>query len=72
MYTIYTNDFPEVVHEEGCNEGQEEGGSIKFRTMCSECGAVVCFAYDSTYTVISSNTNIMTNKVNKKFGEMSE
>ena len=72
MYTIYTNDFPEVVHEEGCNQGQEEGGSIKFRTMCSECGAVVCFADDSTYTVISSNTNIMTNKVNKKFGEMTE
>ena len=40
--------------------------------MCSECGAVVCFADDSTYTVISSNTNIMSNKVNKKFGKMAE
>ena len=70
LYTVYTNDFPEVVHEQECNEGKEEGGSIRFKTMCDKCGAVVCFADDSTYTVISKDTDILTHKVNKKFEEI--
>ena len=70
LYTLYTNDFPEVVHDPECNEGQEEGGSIRFKTMCEKCGSVVCFADDSTYTVISEKTDTVTDRLNTKFGKM--
>ena len=47
LYTIYTCDFPEVVHEEDCPH-HAEGQVIKYRTMCTECGGLCCFADDST------------------------
>ena len=72
LYTLYTNDFPEVIHEPECTEGQEEGGSIRFKTTCNICGAIVCFADDSTYTVISGNSDTLTNNLTEKFRKMAD
>ena len=71
LYTLYTNDFPEVVHKTGCKEAQVEGASIRFRTMCTTCGSVVCFADDSTYTVIAGE-EVMTEKLIIHFEKMAE
>ena len=48
LYTLYTSDFPEVVHQADCPHN-EAGREIQFRTMCTECGGIVCFADDSFY-----------------------
>ena len=52
LYTLFTCDFPEVVHDENCPHNvinQEEGGQVVInRTLCAECGGLVCYADDST------------------------
>ena len=66
LYTLYTSDFPEVVHQEDCPHHTPEG-DIEFRTMCTECGGIVCFADDSTYTVSASDPANLSEKLTKKF-----
>jgi hypothetical protein len=39
LYTVYTLDFQEVVHQENCPHKQEEQ-AFKFRKICMECGQV--------------------------------
>ena len=64
LYTIYTCDFPEVVHEENCPHSGE-GQIIQYRTMCTECGGLCCFADDSTYTGTAETTLELTRKLIK-------
>ena len=46
LYTLFTCDFPEVIHDENCPHNvinQEEGGQVVIsRTLCAECGGLVC------------------------------
>ena len=71
LYTVYTVDFPEVVHQNDCPHNQEEQ-AFKFRTMCTECGGIVCYADDSTYTATARTTDELSNKLNTKYKVMSE
>ena len=69
LYTLYTCDFPEVIHQADCpNLNQESDG--KYRTMCTECGGVVCYADDSTLTVTASSPEELSNKLSTKFQVM--
>ena len=70
LYTIYTCDFPEVVHEENCPHSAE-GQVIQYRTMCTECGGLCCFADDSTYTGTAETTVELSIKLKQKFQVMS-
>ena len=67
LYTLYTNDFPEVIHRKSCKEGTVEGGSIRFRTACKSCGAMVCFADDSTYTIIAEDIGELSINLEEQF-----
>ena len=49
LYSMFTSDLPEVVHEHGCPHGplgRQQGEEGMFRTQCTECGGVTCFADD--------------------------
>ena len=70
LYTMYTLDFPEVVHQENCPYTQGDQ-VIKFRTMCSECGGICCYADDSTYSVTAATTIELSIKLEEKFKVMS-
>ena len=70
LNTIYTLDFPEVVHDKDCPYKSEEL-SIKFRTMCTECGGISCYADDSTYSVTAATTVELSLKLEEKFKVMS-
>ena len=72
LYTLYTNDFPEVVHKPDYKKAEVEGASIRFRTMCQECGTVVCFADDSTYSVSRTDEDMLTETIARNFKTMSE
>ena len=69
LYTIYTCDFPEVVHEENCPHSAV-GQVIQYRTMCTECGGLCCFADDSTYTGTAETTIELSIKLEQKFKVM--
>ena len=70
LYTLYTLDFPEVVHEENCPYKCEDQ-QIKFRTICTECGGICCYADDSTYIVGAKTIEDLSVKLENKFKLMS-
>ena len=71
LYSIFTCDFPEVVHKEDCPQ-KIENATVMNRTMCEECGRLVCFADDSTYTVTAKDEHELSLKLSGKFQVMSE
>ena len=74
LYTLFTSDFPEVVHQQDCPHGplgRQRGEEAVFRTQCTECGGVTCFADDSTYCVTGNTEQEVSEKMTSKFAEMS-
>ena len=59
LYIIYTNDLPEVVHQE--SHPQELNPNPLFNTHCHDCGGLCLYADDSTYTL--SNCDVKQLKV---------
>ena len=51
LYSIYTNDLPEVIHEHDFVNST----SAPFNLPCDECGGICSFADDSTLTISSAN-----------------
>ena len=49
LYTIYTNDLPESIHQ------HEKLSDKGFDLECKECGLLTCYADDSTFTVSGNN-----------------
>ena len=74
LYTLFTCDFPEVVHEADCSHSPQNrpaGEQVFYRTMCTECGGLVCYADDSTYTVTADSEEELSEKMSSKFQRMS-
>ena len=72
LYTLFTSDFPEVVHQSDCPHKTSGGEQfVTNRTMCEECGGLVCFADDSTYTVTARHEQELSEKLSEKFQVMS-
>ena len=76
LYSLYTSDFPEVVHEADCPHsslnrppGEQQ---VVYCTMCTECGGLVCYADDSTYTVTGNTEEELSEKMKSKFETMSD
>ena len=70
-YCIFTNDFPETVHQEDC-PGREpnENGTPSYNMHCRQCGGIAVYADDSTYTVSDSDLNALSDKLSDKFSLM--
>ena len=66
LYTIFTNDLPEILHNHDPPEG-----SI-FDIKCQSCGTVCCYADDSTFSVTSTNTQDLNRKLTEKYKVISE
>ena len=49
LYVIYTNDLPEVIHDENPHSMATKCGF--WNLPCNECGSICSFADDSTYTI---------------------
>ena len=75
LFTLFICDFSEVVHEADCphsppNRPVEE--QAFYRTICTECGGLVCFADDSTYTVAANSKAELSVKMSSKFQKISQ
>ena len=71
LYTIFTNELPQVVHGESCPVQEMEGGSI-FSIQCQECGGVCCYADDSTYTVAGDDPEELSEKLSQKYSVLAD
>ena len=71
FYTIFTNELPQVVHEDSCTHRQVDPTSL-FAIQCQECGGVCCYADDSTYTAAGSDPVELSEKLTKKYNELAD
>ena len=71
LYTIFTNELPQVVHEENCPVRNLDDSDI-FTIHCQECGGVCCYADDSTYTVAGSDQEELSEKLSHKYSVMAD
>ena len=72
FYTIFTNELPEVVHEESCPRRAAGHGQSTFSTMCSECGGMCCYADDSTYSVTGRTPEELSEKLSQKYNVVAD
>ena len=66
MYTVYTNELPEVIHGHEPPETLKHKGFM-FNLPCKDCGGVCCFADDSTFSISSDNPTQLNNSINSKY-----
>ena len=71
FYTIFTNELPQVVHEDGCSLGTVEDASL-FSVQCQECGGLCCYADDSTYSVSGKDPLQLSEKLSRKYNIMAD
>ena len=71
LYTIFTNELPQVVHEDNCPM-KESGESLIFNLQCQECGGVCCYADDSTYTAVGSDPVELSEKLSHKYSVLAD
>ena len=71
FYTIFTNELPQVVHEVNCPHRELEEAAI-FSIQCQECGGVCCYADDSTYTAVGSDTVELSLKLTNKYAVLAD
>ena len=71
-YCIFTNDFPEVVHQPNCPAHQELDGPIIYNMQCIECGGITVYADDSTFTLSDKDSHAMSQKIDDKFRVMAD
>ena len=72
-FCIFTNDFPECVHQSDCpHKFQENDGGSMFNLQCQKCGTVTVYADDSTYTITDTDPIRLSRKLSQKFDVMAE
>ena len=81
LYVIFTNEFPEVIHQEECpekiqlrnvGENPSEPWRINLHTSCKACGSTVIYADDSTYSTSKSEPQPLATELSEKYSVMSK
>ena len=67
LYTIYTNDLPESVHNHDPVHPHPQVTSTAYNVDCKPCGSICCFADDSTFSVSDKDPNVLQDSINSKF-----
>ena len=71
-YCIFTNEFPETVHQQDCPVGVQDEDEPSYRMQCRQCGGVTVYADDSTYTISDKDPNKLSDKLSSKFEVMAD
>ena len=75
LYTLFTNELPEVVHCHpnpslgNCYQGEKH---LMYNLGCQTCGGVVCYADDSTYFLSHKDPDTLSNMISEKYQALSE
>ena len=63
MALLFSNDLPEVVHDDECDEKKDNVDKDDFKTACKSCGNLVTFADDTTGTVFDKDPDEVERKL---------
>ena len=74
LYTIYTNDLPEVVHKHVTQQilASEATQSTYYNLPCDKCGGICCFADDSTFSVSRQDPTELEEAITYNYKEIAE
>ena len=72
LYTIYTNDLPEVVHGHEPDPGHHQDTQHHYNIDCKPCGSICCFADDSTFSISDKDPAVLQEKINRKYKSITE
>ena len=56
LFLIYVNKMPETVRKSSCRPEAHSAPGKLFGPNCKQCGALTCFADDTTYAVSAKTT----------------
>lgn len=79
LYNIFCSDLPEAIHEE-CKEGQNdedtalvnENEEYQFDLSCKQCGKLVCYADDCTYSSSHKDPNVLKIQIETAFSKIKQ
>ena len=73
LYTIFTNELPEVVHADCLEDdvGEQVETCLRFTISCTACGSVGCYADDTTYSCSGPDLVQLSEQLSTKFNTMS-
>ena len=73
LYTLFTNEFPEVIHGDCTEIGGEEVNETwpKYNMSCTACGNVGCYADDTTFSCTGGDLIELSDKLSNKFSTVS-
>ena len=74
LYTVFTNELPEVIHRSnpGCEKVTGAQANMNTIENCSKCGMVVCYADDTTYTCSSPDPEEVSETLAVQYKELSD
>ena len=67
-FCIFTNDFLESINNPSCNCQKDDD----FSQNCQQCGSIVVYADDSTFTITDNDPNVLSDKLSVKFNNMAD
>ena len=72
-FCIFTNDFPECIHQSECPcKVQVDESDSMFNLECQRCGVVTVYADDSTFTITDPDPTKLAEKLSQKFDVLAE
>ena len=72
MFVIYTNDLPNIVNEDDCDDNCHTQRNKLFNDNCSKCGLIPMYADDATLLVIANDRFTAQETINSKIPKIKE
>jgi hypothetical protein len=74
LYTLFTNELPETVHDHANSNQDRLPGSPwqPFSMGCKDCGTTACYADDTSYSCSDSDPARLSEKLTSQYGVMSD
>ena len=71
LYTLFTNELPEVIHNDECTSNR----TVKwppYSLDCMSCGNICCFADDTTFSCSGYNSANLSRQISRNFQAISD
>ena len=67
LYTLFTNELPELVHDHRLPQNHD-----LFNMHCDTCGALCCYADDSSFSFASSSLDTLSETLKEKYDRIAD
>ena len=72
LYTLFTNELTETVHDHPQENSRNQGDWPAFNMGCIDCGTVACYADDTTYSCEDEDPDCLSQKLSVRYRVISD